>query len=198
MTQPKTSIQSQGGKARAASLSAEERQKISRAAARARWHPTEKPQLLPRAISTGNLLIENKNFSTVILNNGRQLITCQSLHNELTLPTNYFLVNIELKPQITPELQKLANPIEFRIEKNQTTYGYDAQLLPQICLAFCQWNRMYPEKIKLISSHQLGISTCERILHNLAEAGTKALIKRTKSSKGEKRQTTPKSNSLIT
>ena len=136
-----------GGLARAQALSPEERQKIAKDAAKARW---SNPSALVRATHEGKLQIGNAVIACAVLEDGRRLLTQstfmralgrarqakgrQYYDGDVNLPA--FLTAKNLKPFIPNELYVTSSQIEFRLTKGRRAYGYSADLLPMVCGVF--------------------------------------------------------------
>src|SRR5437660_921077 len=138
MTDETNKLASIGGKARAASLSAIERQGIARKAAETRWGGD-----LPRASHDGPLQIGDAVLVAAVLPNGKRLLSqgtvLQAIGRSRTpkagaggfttvddLP--FFLQAEVLKPFISEELMMSTTPILFRLKRGARSVGYDAML----------------------------------------------------------------------
>jgi hypothetical protein len=134
-----------GGKARAKSLSPEERSAIARTAALAK-HGKE----LPKASHEGFLYIGEMEIPCAVLHGGKRVLTLsgfmlalgrarqakgrQYYKGDVNLPT--FLTASNLKPFIPPDLEVTSKGLEFRTLTGGRAYGYDAELLPKVCWVF--------------------------------------------------------------
>jgi hypothetical protein len=134
----------QGGKARAASLSRDERVTIARRAALSRW--TED---LPEAICGSPdrpLRIGDMAIQCYVLENGVRVLTQADFLEALgrhrkanvrgegaegRLPA--ILQGKALAPYLTDELIEAATPITFRTPSGSRASGYSAEVLPMVC-----------------------------------------------------------------
>ncbi|MCP5558914.1 MAG: P63C domain-containing protein [Verrucomicrobiaceae bacterium] len=137
------SLQSQGGKARAAKLSPEQRSEIAATAAAKRWS-------LPRASHEGNIHIGEITIQSAVLEDGRRVLTQSDFMialgrsrqakgrayyaGDVNLPV--FLTAQNLKPFIDSELHVTSSQIEFKPLKGARAFGYPADLLPKVCEVF--------------------------------------------------------------
>lgn len=135
------SIQSQGGKARAESLTKLELKTIAQKAAAARWD-------IPKATHEGEIKLGSSFIPCAVLNNkeGTRVLTQQGFLEALgragkakggtgstvdgVVP---FLAADNLKPFITKDLDESTRPIKFRTLKGATAFGFRADLLPKVC-----------------------------------------------------------------
>ena len=138
-----------GGKMRAQTLSAEEREEIARQAALARWN--QGAPALPEATHVGTINIGDKEIACAVLENGKRLLTQESFlvavgraakargdkgsvrfskNPEEVLPP-FFSEN--LRPFFTDELLQASTPLVFRTPRGNKAYGYEAELLPKVC-----------------------------------------------------------------
>src|SRR5271156_6781604 len=79
------SKQSQGGRARAAKLTTEQRREIAQQAARARWEKTPDPTELPIVVLPGTLPIGAVNIEVYRLKDGRRVISKAAMARALNL-----------------------------------------------------------------------------------------------------------------
>ena len=137
-------VQSQGGLARAASLSADARRDIAQRAADARWG-----NAILRATHDGSFLIGTRTITAAVLENRKRVLTQETFLKALDrapkakggtgsrtmmeggLPT--FLVAENLAPFITDQVRQATTPVIYRNLGGQRTIGYDAELLPMVC-----------------------------------------------------------------
>lgn len=174
------SIQSQGGKARADSLSPDERKDIARRAAEARW-------ALPKATHSGVLKIGDADMECHVLGDGTRVLSRIGLlraigrtgkakggrayDDEFGLPV--FLTAKNLSAFITKELRENSEPVRFiPVGGGAAAIGYKAELLPEICSVF-------------IDAHLAGATTkmqahivaqCRIIYRGFAKLGITALV----------------------
>jgi len=184
MTNKEISSQSSnGGKARAAKLTAEERKEIAQKAAQTRWQ--EIKSNFPKATHLGKLIIADKEISCAVLDTGKRVITQSDLLNAIgrhALPPGNnktslegmpsFLASDSLKLFITDELRDKTNPIAFKSTSNRITYGYDAMLLPLVCEVYLK-----AREKKSLKPHQQHVAeACEILIRGFARVGLIALI----------------------
>jgi hypothetical protein len=133
------SIQSLGGKARFAALSADERSKIAKKGAHALWS-------LPKATHEGVISLGVAGeISCAVLNDGTRLLTQMGFLSAIgrsprarggqgssdeVIP---FVAAKNLKPFVTRELLDATKTIRFRTLTGRTAIGYRAELLPKVC-----------------------------------------------------------------
>lgn len=142
---------SEGGKARAASLSPEERSAIARRAALTR-HKKDMPKAIAEGVlQIGDLkipcaVLDDKDNTRVLTQNG--FLKAIGRHPFASGGTGAsidgtppFLRPKNIKPFISSELERSTSPIQF-LPKNPTSgaggvgYGYRAQLLPDVCWVY--------------------------------------------------------------
>jgi hypothetical protein len=147
-----------GGKARAAKLTKEKRQKIARHAAEARWEQEDEQRDtvgIPRAKKyVGKLNLGGYLISCAVLNNGKRVLVERSMANALgqkgsgaywqrkkrggdvqnrALLPSYVSARY-LEKYVSPELkEKLERPIIYINQRNTLTTGVEATVLPDIC-----------------------------------------------------------------
>jgi hypothetical protein len=145
------SKQARGGKARAAALSAEDRQEIARRAAEARWGERPELSLLPKETHTGALKVGDRQIPCSVLGNGLRVFSTRGLNRAMGMKKTgapeglrsgapqlpAFLASVALKPFISSDLSvRLISPIQYRPKHGgRTAFGYEAMLLPEICEA---------------------------------------------------------------
>lgn len=149
MTEKKNQIAemgSKGGKARAASLTPEERSEQARKAVTARWDKAEKA---PKATHDGPLQIGDILFDCAVLEDGTRVISELAFTRAMGLyrsGTQYtrrdddsaqipsFLTNKNLKPFVDKHLSGAHNSlIRYRMKRGTLANGIRAELIPKIC-----------------------------------------------------------------
>jgi hypothetical protein len=146
--------QALGGKARAQSLSSEERSAIAQAAAEARWKKVAEEDgstRLPRATHSGELKIGSISIPCAVLEDGTRVVTQRGMFVALGMNKNPskgqtaidnrpgFLAAKNLNAFISKDLERSWNPIPFRLPrgsggyKGNIAFGYDAKILPMVC-----------------------------------------------------------------
>jgi hypothetical protein len=176
------SIQSMGGKARAESLSAEQRSEIAKTASAARWN-------LPRATHKGILNIPGvtEDIECHILPDGTRLLSRISVlkaigrtgkakggrafDDEFKLPV--FLTAKNLKPFINNDLAMNSKPIIFIPHgSGSSIIGYKAELLPQICEVFLKLR----DEGEPLESQMNIVKQSDILMRGLAHVGIIALV----------------------
>ena len=176
---------SKGGKARAKSLTGEQRSEIARRAAEKRWEG--QTAQLPKETHTGILKIGNKEIPCSVLDNGLRVFSTRGFTRAMggkqtgtkgtetgapKLPP--FLASETIKPFISQELMaRLSIPIPYKPEhRGRSAYGYEATLLPEICEAILDANK----DGKLKKNQARLAETAEILLRGFARVGVIALV----------------------
>lgn len=175
------SIQSQGGKARAASLSPEQRKEIAASAAAARWN-------LAKATHEGDLKIGEHTIHCAVLEDGRRLLTQSDFmralgrarqakgreyyDGDVNLPA--FLTAKNLKPFIPDDLYVTSSQIQFKPLKGSKAFGYSAELLPAVCEVFLSARDAGPNVLSHTQLHIL--KQADILMRGLARVGIAALV----------------------
>ena len=171
-----------GGKARALSLTKEQRSEIAKKAAQARW---SNDQDLPQAAFDGVIKVGDAEIPCAVLEDGTLPLTQAGFLGALGrspkpkgrsqqvadgLPP--FLSTVSIKPLITKEIEDTTVPVVFRTTTNSKALGYRAELLPKVCDLFLQ------ARFKgWLTTQQQGIADkCEILVRGLAQTGIVALI----------------------
>ena len=176
------SIQSMGGKARAESLSAEQRTEIAKKASAARWR-------MPRATHKGILNIPGVGAEIECHNlpDGTRLLSRigvlkaigrtgkakggRAFDDEFKLPV--FLTAKNLKDFITSELAENSSPVAFIPHGGGAPImGYKAELLPQICEVFLKLR----DEGKPLGNQTHIIKQSDILMRGLARVGIIALV----------------------
>lgn len=166
-----------GGIARAKALSADERQKIAKKAAEARWDTSN-----PRATHTGTLKLGDSEIQCYVLENGERILSTRGIMRSLRrtwrgrkysgtqLPV--FLEANNLKPFIINELDPVLKPLIFRTDRGAKGEGYRAEILPYICDVYLRAR----DAEALKGPQQLVAKQCEILVRALAKVGIIALV----------------------
>lgn len=187
MAKKKTSKQSKGGKARARSLTPEERSESASKAARARWDAD-----IPVATHEGDFNIGNATVSAAVLPNGKRLLTQATFLRAIGRSRSpkagtgvlstvdglpFFLQADALKPFITEDLMMSTTPIFFKGGSGRKKVGYDAELLPMVAEVYLQLRdaaaadgKSPPKTFGHI------IEACDVVMRGLARIGILALV----------------------
>lgn len=180
--------QKKGGAARAKSLSPVARSAIARGAAQARWakaDPTR--ETLPRAVCGSNerpLEIGNIAIPAYVLDDERRVLTISGMSQGLAMAQGgsevpglnrfeLFLSRDRLHPYVSEELQRqISNPIVFLTPTGTKAYGYDAQVLVEICEVV-----LSARQAGILQKQQENIAQrCEILMRGLARVGIVALV----------------------
>lgn len=166
-----------GAKARADSLSPEERKDIARKAALARWNP--EPGEMPEAIKDGQLQIGDVWMDCFVLRDGRRVIHKRGIARGLGLKStggNAFMKAMgrkSLGSVITGNLrEKIDNPIVFRPLTGDPGHGYEGIFVIELCDAIWEAGRLG----LLRPSQQFLARQAEIIVRSSAKVGIIALI----------------------
>jgi len=176
-----------GGKARAASLSVEERKHIARKAAQARWSVD-----MPVASHEGDFPIGESMLSCANLPDGRRVITQATFLKAIgrsrspkagtgvlstvdELP--FFLQANVIKPFISEELAESTTPIFYKTKNGKKCVGYDATLLPKVAEVYLKYRDYCLAKNGEIPKQQAHIIYASDVLmRGLAHVGIIALV----------------------
>lgn len=143
---------------------------------------------LPKATHTGELRIGNAIFKCAVLEDGTRVLTQQTLFRAMGrqgrprertsldaegIPP--FLNASNLEPFFSDELRQSWRPILFRPKKGGLggiSYGYRAELLPQICNVYLD-----ADDAGQLKANQKGIAQqCQVLIRGLATVGIVALV----------------------
>lgn len=168
-----------GGRARAASLSTEQKTSIARKAAEARWNSD-----LPKATHEGSMHIGGIEIACAVLEDGRRLITQSGFmralgrarqakgreyyDGDVNLPA--FLTAKNLKPFISKDLEVTSSQVEFKPFKGARAFGYPAELLPNVCGVFLDAEAVLTPQQKHIAKR------AQVLIRGLAHVGVTALV----------------------
>lgn len=172
-------MQSQGGIARAKSLSKEARREIASKAASARWNRD-----MPYAPFLGEIPIGDKKIPCAVLEDGTRVVTSSGLLLALDRPwrgtyavedrteTPNFLNANNLTAFIDDDLRTVLIPIRYRTESGAIKEGYKAEILRMVCNVYLKARRA-----GVLKKNQEPIAIASEIVLNaLAEVGITALI----------------------
>ncbi len=179
-----------GGKARAESLTAEERQEIARKAALSRWEVQHHDGPVMDATYTGILNIGDKQIPCAVLSDGQRVLSDNGITNALLgsrsgaskrlreaaktegalLPL--FLAPSNLKAYISDELRDgPLKPLLYR-SGNRTVVGYSAELLPAVCDVWLRARQAGALQAQQLEKAQ----QAEILMRSLAKIGVIALV----------------------
>lgn len=181
-------FQNEGGKARARKLTQDERREIARAGAQARWakaDPTR--EALPKAEYGADdrpLRIGDMALPCYVLDDGRRVLTAAGLQESLKMARGgsmvpgvsrleLFISGDRIRPHVLEVLAtKIRNPIIFLTPTGSRAYGYEAEVLVEICEAV-----LAARAEGKLQKQQLPIAQqCEIIMRGLARVGIVALV----------------------
>ena len=180
---------SKGGKARANTMTPEERSEVARNAVRARWAkvgklkevdpqikpptavpatPVQEGEILPFSMFPGNLHIGNMEVECHVLNDGRRVFTQRAIVGVLTggRKSGDLKVYLSSNPLIGKAFL-VDDAIRFRIPGiNTVAYGSEAMRLIEICEKYLQAydeGKLKKNQIKLAVQSQIIIRACAKI-----------------------------------
>jgi len=176
------SKQSLGGKARAQSLTPEQRREIASRAASARWSgPEDKlPDMdLIKATHQGSILIGGLSLDCYVLEDGRRVFHKRGMAKALGMKSgggNVFIRALQRKglgSEIDAKLlEKINNPFYFKPVNLDLAHGYEADVLADVCKAIIR-----ADEVGKLTGSQKGLAAQARILLNaFAKVGITALI----------------------
>lgn len=176
-------MQSKGGKARAKSLSSEQRSDIARTAALARH---EKNKQLLKATHEGPLELGGVEIDCAVLEDGTRVLSRagfvraigrtgkvkggEAYRPESNLPV--FLGADNLKPFISSDLLMNSTPLNYKPLRGGIAMGYPAELLAAVCEVF-----LTARAATALAKNQLHIAKqCELLMRGFARVGITALV----------------------
>ncbi len=182
------SRQSKGGKARAKSLSPEERKEIAKRAAAARWADPKEAENLPQVLCgsadqpmrIASLGIE---IPCYVIEGERRVLVQRGMVESLGMARGSaggggdrlanFVTGERIKPFIPSDLiPVIVDPIKFRAPNGSIAYGYDAEVLHSICLAILAARR----EGKLQKQQMHIAERCEHLISAWSLAGIIAAV----------------------
>lgn len=180
-----------GGKARAAKLSPEERKEIARNAVEQRWakarergeiksvetlkatHEAEALKIgnavIPCAVLTDKTRVLSQQGFLQAIGRARSAKGGQGSSVDNTIP---FLAAKNLEEFISDELRESTKPILYRTLSGARAYGYNAELLPQVCEIYLKVR----DAGKLVKKQEPIAAVCEMLIRGFARVGIIALI----------------------
>lgn len=174
-------------KARANSLTSEERKAIARKAALTRWETG-----VPTASHEGEFPLGSETISAAVLPNGKRVITQATFLRALGRSRSpkagtgvlstvdglpFFLQAEILRPFISDELRASTTPVFYLTKEGGRGVGYDAELLPRVCevyLAYRDW--CLREQGRIPTRYEHIITACDILMRGLAHVGIIALV----------------------
>lgn len=184
-----TAFASQGGRARAASLTPERRREIARAAVEARWVREGKPPIA-RATHAGVLRIGDLELDCAVLDTGDRVLSQRGVAAALGISIGgplarsrltdagdvlpLFVAYNNLKPFIDNDLVVLlTNPVRYlHGQGGGYAFGLRAELIPRVCDVWLK-----ARDAGVLRGSQLRVATkADTIMRGLAQVGIIALV----------------------
>jgi hypothetical protein len=170
------------GKARAASMTSDERSAIASSAVKARW---ARYNMMPKATHTGKVKIGDFTLRCAILEDGTRILSESSItsilgsrsggakqHKKEWAAIPLFLASKALKPFINNELQDGPLSPIYYAHKRRILIGYDAKILPTVCDIWLQ-----ARQASVLHPNQLPkAQNAEILMRSLAHVGIVALV----------------------
>jgi hypothetical protein len=170
-----------GGVARAAALTPERRSEIAKRAVEARWSKD-----LPYATHEGFIHLGDVKIACANLNTGQRVLSQSDFmlglgrarqakgrkyyKGDVNLPA--FLTAQNLKPFISNKLEVTSSQIQFRTKGGNRAFGYEDELLPEVCDVFIR-----AERKDVLTHNQRHIADrAHIIMKGLARLGIAGLI----------------------
>ena len=171
---------SEGGRARAARLTPEQRSEIARRAAEERWAKTPRQRPI-RAQHTGALIIGDIALDCAVLDDGTRVLAqgtmLEALGRARTMGRRGdvapFLSAVNLAEFVAPELHEQLEPISYRVPGQRfAATGYRAETLPGVCDVYLAARRAGV----LLPSQMATADASEVLIRSLAKVGIIALV----------------------
>ena len=171
----------QGGKARAAKLTPQQRSEIARTGALARWGSNTVP-----AIKDGSLGLGKQEIKCAVLVDGTRVLNQETFLQTLGRARKAkgrtgvtsggrpaFLAAANLEPFITPELDSMLAPIPYNPVSGGRAWGYRAEVLPLVCDVYLAARE---QRNVLTKAQEPTAAICEILVRSLAKVGIIALV----------------------
>lgn len=179
---PAPSPKAKGGVARARKLSPEDRSRIARRAADARW------ENLPEAVCGSPdqpLRIGEAEIQCYVLDDGTRVLTQASFlealgrHRKANVrreggeePLPPILQGKAINPFISKEISEKSRPITFRLPTGGRASGYQAEMLPEVCEIYLQ-----ARDAGVLPANQIHVAQrADILMRGLARVGIIALV----------------------
>lgn len=178
-------VPSMGGKARASKLSKEERSKIARQGAGARWK-------LPRAVNEGPLTIGDAVLDCAVLKDGTRLVSQTKFMEAMDIYYSGYLSTArqqgadgsaemplyfpfkKLKPYVDKHIGSMQlQPVKYLTKSGNAANGIRAELIPKICEV---WLDARAEPDVLTARQRIIADKAEILIRGFAQVGIVALI----------------------
>jgi hypothetical protein len=182
MDEQTNATKAKGGYARAEALSPEERKRIAREAALARWDEN-----IPKAeygSSDRPLRIGDWEIPCYVLNDGRRVLVQRGMMDVLDMKQGTagrgdgdrlakFTATKAINPFVSDKLAEvIKNPIVFHIPKGGKAYGYEATILADLCDSVLEARKSG----KLHYQQEHIAIRCEMLVRAFAKVGIVALV----------------------
>lgn len=177
---PDESIQSQGGKARAEALTAEQRSEIAKSAAKARWN-------LPKAICGAPdrpMKIGNIEIPCYVIEGEKRVLVQRAIVSAMGMARGgsskgggdrlaHFVNQNTLKPFIPSDISSVTEaPLRFLTPGGHVAHGYEAEYLAKLCFAVLD-----AERAGKLQKQQLHIAQqCRVLIEGFSVVGINALV----------------------
>jgi len=176
MTDEELSGKAKGGAARAAKLSSDERKKIAKKAAEARWGKKD----MAIAACEGELSIGDASISCYVLDDGQRILSTRGIMKSLgrtwrgrkysgtDMPV--FMEANNLKPFIPDNLDLV--PKRLKTPSGVIAEGFSAEVLPSVCDIY-----LAAREAGALTAAQYSVATkCEILIRAFAKTGIIALV----------------------
>lgn len=180
--------QSKAGKARLTKLTPEQRKEVASRGAAARWAKAQPDRVaLPKAAYGDDerpLRIGDMELACYVLDDERRVLTMSGMQTAMSMAQGgsmvagmnrleLFTTRERIKPFVAKELAaRIANPIVFITPTGGRAYGYEAEVLVELCEAV-----LAARAAGVLQKQQMQIAqSCELIMRGLARVGIVALV----------------------
>ncbi len=183
----KNEAKARAARARADSLTPEQRKEIGRKAAEARWG-----KFLPHATHEGDVRIGNATIPAANLSDGKRVLSQGQFLKALgrsrspkagtgalttadELP--FFLQADALKPFISNDLRESTKPVFYLSKSGNRAVGYDAELLPMVCNVYLDYrNAELVRRGVIPQRYEHIIAACDMLARGLQRLGIVGLV----------------------
>lgn len=174
----------EGGRARARSLTKEQRSEIARRAAEARWD-SDAVRATQKANHVGSLDFGAQRIECAVLADGTRVLSQGTVMEALGRAKSMgrrgdeeskrppFLSAANLDPFISPKLLSELTPIKYRVPHSRfPSLGYLAQTLPEVCEVYLDARKAGA----LLPSQEAAADAAELLIRSFAKVGIIALV----------------------
>ena len=169
-----------GGRARAQSLTPEQRSLIAKNAAAARWEGTMAEDGLGRSTHMGTLAIADIEIPCFVLEDGTRVISGRGMTSAIGMKGRgpgvvRISTHQSLKPYLSPELVvSMEQPLKFKgVGAPRLTYGYEATVLQELCDSMIAADQA---GVLVTEQEQRYAKQCLILLRAFARVGIVALV----------------------